>query len=530
MAERLPGPVELAGSWLPPVPGARSVGPWSPEEEIELTLLLRRTPPGSTGSGGVGPLGPDLGRRVYLTRAEFDRRFGIASRELEALREFARLHGLTLRPPGSLGRAVRLHGRVSDLGRAFGVEILRFDHPTVPYRGPQGPVRLPAPLAGLVTGVFGLDSRPVLRPHFRRNTDPQASGYSLPEVASAYQFPPPVAGSSPSIGILEFGGGYTASDLTEYFGGLGLEVPNVVTVGVDGAGNAPTGDPNGPDAEVELDLEVVGALAPSARITVYFAPNTEQGFVDALSTAIHDAAHAPTVVSVSWGSPESSWTGQARDALETAAQDGAAMGLTILAAAGDQGASDGEPAGTLAVDFPASSPYVLGCGGTRLELSGTTIVSEVVWNDLSEDEGATGGGVSEDFPLPSYQSNADVPSAPNGFEGRGVPDVAADADPETGYAVFVDGAATVIGGTSAVAPLWGALIARLSESLGKPLGYANPLLYPTGVAASFRAITSGNNDGYSAGPGWNPCTGLGSPQGAALLAALRTSGAGGAAP
>ncbi|HYA54284.1 MAG TPA: S53 family peptidase, partial [Thermoplasmata archaeon] len=323
------------------------------------------------------------------------------------------------------------------------------------------------------------------------------------------------------IGLLEFGGGYSGTDLESYFEGIGQPVPEVVSVGVDGASNAPTGDPNGPDAEVELDIELAGALAPAARIAVYFAPNSEQGFVDALTTAVHDSANSPSVISISWGSPENSWSASGRSAFEAATQDAALQGVTVLAASGDEGAADGGPSGTLAVDFPASSPFAIGCGGTRLTVSGGNIVSETVWNDLSEGEGATGGGVSEDFAKPTYQSGVTVPAAPNGYDGRGVPDVSANADPDTGYAVFVDGAPAVIGGTSAVAPLWAALVARLGQGLGKPLGFANPLLYGPAEAATFREITSGNNDGYTAGPGWNPCTGLGSPQGSRLLAALK---------
>jgi kumamolisin len=144
-----------------------------------------------------------------------------------------------------------------------------------------------------------------------------------------------------------------------------------------------------------------------------------------------------------------------------------------------------------------------------------------VWNDLAQGEGASGGGVSDEFPLPAFQTGAGVPAAPNGAPGRGVPDVAGDADPETGYAVVVDGSAAVLGGTSAVAPLWAALLARYAEAVGKPLGYVNPLLYSAVARPGFRPITSGSNGGYSAGPGWNPCTGLGSPRGATLLAALQ---------
>jgi len=154
-------------------------------------------------------------------------------------------------------------------------------------------------------------------------------------------------------------------------------------------------------------------------------------------------------------------------------------------------------------------------------LSGTRIQTEDVWNDLSQSEGATGGGVSQAFPLPSFQQSVNVPNAPNGFAGRGVPDVAGDADPATGYSIIVDGQPSVLGGTSAVAPLWAGLFALINQSLGANVGYVNPLLYTANAEVTFHDITSGNNGGYSAGPGWDACTGLGSPNGAALLAALK---------
>jgi len=199
------------------------------------------------------------------------------------------------------------------------------------------------------------------------------------------------------------------------------------------------------------------------------------------------------------------------------------MGVTVLAASGDNGASDSATNGALTVDLPASSPYVISCGGTKLALSGNSILSEQAWNALAQSEGATGGGVSEVFAAPSFQNRANVPAAPNGFRGRGVPDVAADADPASGYNVLVDGESTVIGGTSAVAPLWAGLLARINQLVGKPTGYLNPILYSANVATTFHDITSGNNNGYSAGPGWDPCTGLGTPDGTRLFAALKSS-------
>ncbi len=197
------------------------------------------------------------------------------------------------------------------------------------------------------------------------------------------------------------------------------------------------------------------------------------------------------------------------------------MGVTVTVAAGDDGSSDGVKDGKLHVDFPASDPNVLACGGTKLIAANGEISSEMVWNELKSNEGATGGGVSNLFPLPTYQAKAGVPkNSETGFQGRGVPDVSGDADPETGYAVRVDGQNTVIGGTSAVAPLWAALIALLNQQLGKPLGFVNPLLYQLPESA-FRDITTGNNPAYKAGADWDACTGLGSPNGTALVAALR---------
>jgi kumamolisin len=168
---------------------------------------------------------------------------------------------------------------------------------------------------------------------------------------------------------------------------------------------------------------------------------------------------------------------------------------------------------------------VLACGGTEIFTSGTTLTSEVVWNDQASGGGATGGGVSTVFPLPSWQANAKVPAA-GGYAGRGVPEVAGDAAPETGYEIQVDGQGEVVGGTSAVAPLWAGLIALLNQKLGAPVGFLNPRIYPLLGSAAFRDITQGNNGAYSAGPGWDPCTGLGSPEGAELLTLLQTGGAG----
>jgi kumamolisin len=340
------------------------------------------------------------------------------------------------------------------------------------------------------------------------------TSYTPLELAEFYGFPPGADGTGETIALIELGGGYAASDLTAYFQSLNIAAPSVTSVGVDGAANAPTGDANSADGEVELDVEVAGALANGARIVAYFAPNTDQGFLDAITTVIHDTANHPSVISISWGSAESEWTQQAMSSMDAAFADAAMLGITVCVAAGDGGSADGVTDGKAHVDFPASSPHVLACGGTTLKASGTVIASETVWNDAGD--GATGGGISDVFALPSWQNGANVPpsSNPGGRIGRGVPDVAGDADAATGYAVRVDGASTVIGGTSAVAPLWAALIARLNQRASKPLGLINPIIYANPKA--LRDITSGSNGAYAARSGWDACTGLGSPNGPQL--------------
>jgi kumamolisin len=353
------------------------------------------------------------------------------------------------------------------------------------------------------------------------NVNPAASGstsYTPTQVAGFYGFPEG-AGEGQCVALIELGGGYRPADLDTYFAALGSSSPTVVAVSVDHGTNSPTGDGNGPDGEVMLDVEVVGAIAPKAKIAVYFAPNTDAGFLDAITTAIHDTTNRPAVISISWGGPESSWTAQAMTAMDQAFQAAAAMGITVCAASGDNGSSDGATGGGDHVDFPASSPFALACGGTNLQATQTTIQSESVWNDGAG--GATGGGISSFFALPTWQKGLSARNSagrPVPLTMRGVPDVAGDADPATGYDVRVDGADAVIGGTSAVAPLWAALVARINAITGKSAGLLNPQLYAN--AGAFRDITQGNNGDFAAAPGWDACTGLGSPNGNALAGIL----------
>jgi kumamolisin len=347
-----------------------------------------------------------------------------------------------------------------------------------------------------------------------------ATAYNPPQIASYYNFPQG-NGDGECIALIELGGGERTKDLKTYFAGLGISPkPKVTAISVDHAKNHATGDADGPDGEVMLDIEVAGSIAPQARIAVYFSPNTDAGFLDAITTAIHDTTNNPSVISISWGGPESTWTAQSMTAMDEAFQAAATLGLTVCIAAGDSGSSDGVTDNANHVDFPASSPHVLACGGTSLVASSSGISSETVWNDGASG-GATGGGISSFFSLPTWQEGSSAlttAGSKTALTMRGVPDVSGDADPETGYDVRVDGTDTVFGGTSAVAPLWAALIARINSSTARAAGFVNPTLYQN--SHDLRDITQGNNGAFAAQPGWDACTGLGSPNGVPLAGVL----------
>ena len=518
----------LKGSERSPLPNSSALGPADPTERLEVTVVVR-----AMDRPGLQDRLQKIAKRQpapppHLSRAEYARRHGASQADLDAVREFAEAHGLAVVQEHAGRRTMVLAGTVAQFNDAFAVELQHCSHPRGTYRGRTGPVNIPAELVGIIEAVLGLDNRPQAETHFRmqtagtgRRSRPARAGatsFTPVQLAAIYDFPQG-SGKGQCIALIELGGGYQPQDLQTYFTGLGVALPAVTAVSVDQASNQPTGDPNGPDGEVMLDIEIAGAIAPAAAIAVYFAPNTDAGFLDAVTTAIHDEVRKPSVVSISWGGPESTWTQQAMTTMDQAFQAAAAMGVTVCIAAGDSGSTDGVTDGSNHVDFPASSSNALACGGTSLQASGTTIVAEVVWNDGDAANGAGGGGVSTFFALPSWQQGldtTDTEGTSSPLPMRGVPDVSADADPQTGYSVLVDGTTAVYGGTSAVAPLWAGLIARINALTGRTAGLINPALY--GQPSALHDITQGNNGGFAASPGWDACTGLGSPDGAKVAA------------
>ena len=484
-----------------------------PEQSMEVTVRIKRKE----------SIEPHLEQGKHYSREEYAQLFGPSDDDIDKVEEFAHEHHLAVASVEKGRRSVILRGKVKDFEEAFKVKLSCYkSEEGYTFRGRSGKISIPAELEGVVEGVFGLDDRPHLRPMFRvaergkgKIVAHRASNSFNPnDLAKIYGFPSDVTGKGQSIAIIELGGGYRTKDLKKYFSDLSVHKPVVRAISVDGGKNAPSTSDSA-DGEVMLDIEVAGAVAPGSKVVVYFAPNTDMGFLNAITTALHDTRHKPSVISISWGAAEKQWTKQSLNSYNEAFKAASLLGVTICCAAGDAGSADNINDGKVHADFPASSPYVLACGGTSLKVSNNNITEETVWHDSNDS--ATGGGVSDFFPIPDYQKNTKIPtSVSTRFKGRGLPDVAGNADPNTGYNVLVDGESLVIGGTSAVAPLMAGLIALVNEKNssngGSTAGFINPKLYSSPNLC--RDITKGDNitagtKGYKAGTGWDACTGWG---------------------
>jgi kumamolisin len=530
--------VALPGSERVPLPGARAIGAADGDAWVEVTLKLRRAQPLPALSGR--PAQP-------ITREELAQRFGSSESDMKAVTDAFQALGLQVVAQDAGKRTVRLGGPARSLEQAFQVRLVNYAHASGDYRGRVGALHLPSTIAPVVEAVFGLGNRRAAhrRPSKRatlgdesHTTAPHHRSWFFPaELASAYDFPPG-DGAGQCIGLLEFGGGYFADDLEQFRQAAKLDaVPKVVPISVH---HMPTNTNDEDAGEVMLDIEVIAGTCPQATVPVYFSQFTEQGWIEALDAALHDKVHRPTVLSISWGYAEdtSTWTKQALTQVNEALHEAALLGVTVCVAAGDDGSSDGIEDGHAHVDFPASSPYVLAVGGTALRLG--THRTERAWKDgtgvRSTGGGSTGGGISTRLARPIWQSGLDIaPVNPGQLAGRIVPDVAAVASGHTGYYAVAQGQPGIIGGTSAAAPLWAALVARINATLpaGKRVGYLTPVLYGSGPGSSGPLGAQVCNDarngdnitavvgGFRSQTGFDAVTGWGSPKGAELLAAMK---------
>jgi kumamolisin len=523
--------VDVKGSERRPLPGARRIAHAPADESMEVILFLH---PGSSSRASAYTHEMAMKKpseRHYISHKEFEAKHGASPEALAKVEAFAHQYELKVIEKHAARRTVKLSGTVSSFNSAFGVNLAKYQHHETTYRGREGKITIPADLEDVVLSVHGLDNRRQLEPMIKLATEKgkarpmAAGGYNISDLKKIYNFPEN-DGTGQCIGILEFGGGYNSADLSRFFSGQSIKQPNISDVLVGKGRNNPCVDDD--SAEVEMDVEIAGGIAPGADIVVYFATNDDAGYVDALTRAIHPQANEkkPTVISLSWAHDEREWTDATVQSMEEVLCDAASLGITFCVAAGDWGSTYRFPDGTLHITYPSSSPSVLACGGTTLNASDGTIASEVVWNN-NDGCWATGGGVSSKFPVPSYQATVKTTcnTTVSPISHRAVPDVAGDADPNTGCKIVVDGKVSWSSGTSAVAPLWAGLIALINEKKRINVGFINALIYSS-AGIGFNDITSGNNDTgnnngcYQASVGWDACTGWGSPNGTALLTVL----------
>ena len=526
--------VLLADSARGANPKARRLRNADPNAHVDITLDVR--------TRGV----PDANHlpQHALTPQQFSAQYGATDEDIQKVRKVMESYGIKVDGVEQATGSVRASGTVAAMEAAFSPNLgIYHSDDQGEYRGREGELSIPAELKGIVTAVLGLDQRQVARRrHVAAST--HLKPLSTSDLESRYSFPPG-AGEGQQIAIAEFGGGYFPDEVKTFCQKQGRPVPSIKIVGVNLQALTPAQisqmpapqqqEAVGISVEVMMDIEIIAGLCSKSNISVYFATFDQKGWVDLLDKVIADR---PVALSVSWGAPEDStdWSTAARKAINDRLAAAAAQGITVCISSGDDGSGDELSDGRAHVDFPSCSPFVLSVGGTMIVHSGRNNVEET-WHQgtgvRASGGGATGGGVSIFTPRPAWQ-NVHIQSVnPGSIDGRVIPDVAALAGPPFYQLVLPDGE-TSNGGTSASAPLWASLIARINAKLppAKQQQFLTPLLYQAGPNGKIRGttchdITIGNNTstpqpgvGYQAGAGFDAVTGWGVPNGTALLAAL----------
>lgn len=513
-------------------------------KQVQLTIVLR--PQGSEDEWQelVAKLtsGPPAKRR-YLTHAEFAKKWAASPKHIEAVRKFAAEQQLKIVSADPFRRCVVVSGTLRRVSKAFSVDFFAVENPLGTFRSHEGPPHVTESIHPLVECVLGLDAVPSATPYVA--DDPvKWAGMDRRALLEAYRIPPKLQGRGQCVATIELGGGYREADLLAYFGELRLLPPKVRTVSVDGVKNDPASAktmhqymaheklPKATVTQVSwtietmTDLCMLGTIAPKASILLVQAPNTDQGQYHALAAVVGERKLKPSALSISWGAPEPRQTPSFMVALDRWFQAAAVLGITTCCSSGDSGCAPmtKDDKEILTAQFPASSPYVLGCGGTTLNMEART---EVAWNQtMNGVHMESGGGFSGAFPLPKWQKDAGIdpkkwiPKDKASGEGRAVPDVAGRANLQQGYCIIVGGVGIPCGGTSAAAPLWAAVVAILNQGLKTRLGSLNESLYDGSLGQGLRDIVDGDTGEFHACKGWDACTGWGSPMAEELLDAL----------
>ncbi|HEX3592998.1 MAG TPA: protease pro-enzyme activation domain-containing protein [Pseudonocardiaceae bacterium] len=495
----------------------------SRQVSVAVSLKLRNTAELAAFDAAVSKPGTaEYGH--YLTPAQFAARFSPTAADVATVRQFLTAQGLKVTSVSGNRQVVDAAGSAKAVAAAFHTSLSNYTEGSRHYFANDSAVSLPSGVASVVQGVSGLTNRAVAHPenvratpHAKPDAVPHAGpvgGFSPTQYDTAYRFNQVGAdGTGVTVALWEFDG-YQASNLTTYNTQYGLTGPAATTVSVDGANF--DARPGAGEGEVELDSEIVRGVAPKAAQLIYEAPNSDQGQIDMANLIV--TQDRVSVISISWGGCEQDSTASTMTSTDNAFQQAIAEGISVYSASGDDGSRDctrtASGSTVKAVDYPASSPFETGVGGTSLTLgAGSVYSSERGWS-------GAGGGVSVRYARPAYQ--------PGTSANRTVPDVSADADPNTGFSIFSAGVWTVFGGTSCAAPEWSgfaALFNQRANAAGKAhLGFANQALYPilsgANYAADFHDVKAGTNGDFTAVAGYDEVTGIGTPIADALTTTL----------
>jgi len=543
----------LVGHTVPALAHAAALRPTDPTRQLQLTVSLQpRNQAQLTDLLRQQRDAHAAGVRAYLTPEQYSQQFGPTQASVDAVTAFLRSQGLQVADVSANHLLVHASGTVADVERAFQVQLQDYQLDGRTVHAPMGDPSVPTALAGVIRGVIGLDDAVKQHPHLQRATHRSdvgsgpGGGYTPAELRTAYDINPLPTGVGQNVGVVEFDG-YDPADIAVFTQQFGPASLNLVNHFIDNATITPTD--GGGAGEVELDIEVLAGIAPGATQHIYIAPNSTRASIDLYNTMVSDNVR-PQVISSSWGKCEAGTSAAEFATMDDILSQGAAQGQAFFSAAGDTGAFDcrGRLGDPLSVDYPGSDPHVVSVGGTALTTGpGGAYSSETVWNE-GAGNGAGGGGLSTQFAMPSYQSG---PGVLNSFSNgkREVPDVSADADPATGYAVYCTVAAgnacvdffgfpqgwTVIGGTSAATPLWAGITADINQYLasqGKPgVGDPHATLYRLfNTQQSFLGyhdITQGDNLNYPATAGYDMASGIGTPDAWNLARDIAAGGGGG---
>lgn len=468
-------------AWLRPKTGG--------ELDVERARTLGATPPAE---------------RAYADRATLAADTGADANDIDLLRRYCERFGIEI--VAQAWRSVAMSGPLDALIRAFGATVAMHETPDKRrFRHRSESLHAPAGIAEIVRGPFGIHEWPRSRrlDPLRNETQP----LSASDVVARYAFPD-ATGAGQTVAVLQMRGEFRPADFAACMQAQGINAKMPIVKRVDNA-ELKHGIETDKDIESAIDAQIIASLAPQAQIVVYAAPDSERGVLDAIRTALFDEEHRPSILSISFGFPEFLWTPVALALLDELFIVAALLGISIFCASGDNGAEmdyDGRPH----VLAPASSPFAHACGGTVVADTGDN--AEAAWP-------RTGGGFSERFVVPPWQNAVPPIAAQYGVTaGRGLPDVAGQVVP--GYTVFFNETKFAMGGTSAVAPMWAALAARLNERLDRRIGFVAPLLYRA-APSPLRDVTTGGSDHFRSAAGWDPCTGLGVPAGDWIERALR---------